>query len=99
MAFDRTPSQPELDPETVAALRTALAKSASQGTHVADLHDLLCRAAGDARSKGIRAEHLLLMLKDIWYALPEVMHAPSSDVENPLLRELISRCIQEYYSI
>jgi hypothetical protein len=97
MAFDRTPSLPRLDPATTAALRAALARSVEEGNHSAELRDLLCQAAAEAREKGIQAERLLVMLKDIWYSLPEVAGAASSDVENALLQELISRCIQEYY--
>src|SRR5437764_385157 len=99
MAFDRTPSRPTLVPETIEALRAALTRSVAEGNHVADRREMLCKAAEDARSKGIQAEQLLLILKDIWYSLPDVVGASSSDVENALLQELISRCIQEYYSL
>lgn len=99
MAFDRTPSLPTLDPSTVTALRAALSRSVAQGNHADDLRQLLCHAADEARTKGIQAERLLIILKDIWYSLPEVVNAPTSDVENALLQELISRCIQEYYAI
>jgi hypothetical protein len=99
MAFDRTPSQPRLEPDTVAALRSALSASIPRGDLPADLHDLLCRAAEEARNKDIPAERLLLILKDIWYSLPEVTNAASRDVENALLQQLISRCIQAYYSL
>lgn len=99
MAFDRTPSVQTLDPETVSALRAALARSVAQGNHADDLRQLLCHAAEEARVKGIQAERLLIVLKDIWYSLPEVVNASSSVVENTLLQELISRCIQEYYAI
>ena len=99
MAFDRTPSSPTLDPSTVAALRTALTKSVARGNHADDLHDLLCRTAREARDKGIQAERLLVILKDIWYALPDVVNTKSNVVENRLLQDLISRCIHEYYAI
>ena len=99
MAFDRTPSRPSLDPETVEALRTTLARSVAQGNHTDELRTLLCQAAQDARAKGIQAEQLLIILKDIWYTLPALASASSSDVENALLQDLISRCIQEYYSL
>jgi len=99
MAFDRTPSRPALEPETVQALRQALATSVAQGNHSDTLRELLCRAAADARSKGMQAEQLLVMLKEIWYAMPEVSNAPSAAIENTLLQELISRCIQEYYAL
>ena len=99
MAFDRTPSQARFEPDTVAALRTALSDSISHGDLPANLHDLLCRAADEARSKDISAERLLLILKDIWYSLPEVAGAASRDVESVLLQQLISGCIQAYYSL
>jgi hypothetical protein len=99
MAFDRTPSRPALEPETVDALRKALATSVARGNHVEGLRDLLCQAASDARSKGMQAEQLLITLKDIWYSMPEVSNATSPAGENSLLQELISRCIQEYYAL
>jgi hypothetical protein len=99
MAFDRTPSRPALEPETVDALRKALATSVAQGNHVDHLRDLLCRASADARGKGMQAEQLLVTLKEIWYSMPEVTNASSPAVENALLQELISRCIQEYYAL
>jgi hypothetical protein len=99
MAFDRTPSRPALEPETVDALRRTLATSVAHGNHADELHDLLCRAAGDARAKGMQAEQLLISLKEIWYSMPEVTTASSPAIENSLLQELISRCIQEYYAL
>ena len=99
MAFDRTPSPLALDTMTVDAIRRVLAGSVAQGDHSDELRDLLCKAAEEARTKGIQAERLLIILKDIWYTLPDIAGAPSSAAENALLQELISRCIQEYYAI
>jgi 5-methylcytosine-specific restriction endonuclease McrBC regulatory subunit McrC len=99
MAFDRTPASPELDPQTIAALRDTLQRSATRGVHDDGLRDVLCRAADEARQKGIQAEHLLLVLKDIWYSLPRFTTAASVDTSHTLLQELVSRCIHEYYSI
>ena len=99
MAFDRSPSMPNLEPKTVEAIRATLARSVSQGNHADDLRELLCTAAEEARAKGIPAERLLVILKDIWYSLPAVAAATSTGAENTLLQELISRCIQEYYAL
>lgn len=99
MAFDRTPSAPSLDPQTVDAIRTTLARSVAQGNHADELHQLLCKAAEEARAKGIQAERLLVILKEVWYSLPQVAKSRSASAENALLQELISRCIQEYYAI
>jgi hypothetical protein len=76
-----------------------LTRSVSRGNHADDLRDLLCAAAQEARDKGIPAERLLVILKDIWHSLPAVAAASSSGVESALLQELVSRCIQEYYAL
>jgi hypothetical protein len=98
MAFDRTPSSPALDPSTVAELRSALSHSVATGSHDDDLKALLKRAAAEARQKGVQAEHLLVALKDVWYALPELSTQPGNDIQTRLLQQLIARCIQEYYA-
>ena len=98
MAFDRTPSLPNLDPRTVEALRTALTRSVNDGAHADELRQLLCSTAEEARSKGMQAERLLIILKDVWYSLPDVSTA-SSRSQGTLLQDLISRCIQEYYAL
>ena len=99
MAFDRTPSPPSLEPETLEALRAAFSKSVATGNHSNELHDLLCTTAREARDKGIHAERLLVTMKDIWLSLPNVVAAPTSGAANTLLQELISRCIREYYAL
>ena len=98
MAFDRTRSGPTLERDTVEALRTALTAAVDRGKHESELRDLLCKATAEARQKGIPPERLLIALKDIWYALPNIATTTPSDVEHTLLQELISRCIEEYYS-
>ena len=99
MAFERTPSPPTLDPRTIEAIRAALAKSVAQGNHSDELRPLLCTAAEEARARDIQAERLLVILKDIWYSVPDVAKSASAAAENALLQDLISRCIQEYYAI
>jgi hypothetical protein len=98
MAFDRTPSGATLDPATVAELRASLTRSVQTGNHGDELKGLLSRAAADARGKGLQAEQLLLVLKDIWYSLPQLSTHPGNDTQTKLLQQLIARCIQEYYA-
>src|SRR5687768_9133904 len=98
MAFDRSSSHPALDPTTVTELRASLARAAQTGDHGEELKGLLVRAAADARQKGIQAEQLLIMLKDIWYSLPHLSMQPGNDVQTRLLQQLIARCIHEYYA-
>src|SRR5438132_11005297 len=98
MAPDRTPNSAALDPAIVTELRSTLSRSVKEGNHGTDLKGLLSRAAADARQKGIQAEQLLLVLKDIWYSLPQLATRPADDVQTRLLQQLIARCIQEYYA-
>ena len=99
MSLEPTPTPPSLDANTVEALRAMLGRSAAQGRHDPQLHDLVCKTAGEARGKGIHAEQLLIMLKDIWYSLPDVAARTASDIDNALLDDLVSRCIREYYAL
>jgi hypothetical protein len=99
MAFDRTPSPPSLEPKTVEALRAAFSKSVATGNHSDELHHLLCTTAREARDKGIHAEQLLVVMKEIWLSHPHVLAAPSAGTANTLLQALISRCIREYYAL
>ena len=98
MAFNRTPDTPALEPATLDDLRNALARSVQTGDHDDGLKAVLARAASDARKKGMLAEQLLLVLKDIWYGLPEISNRTGNDAQTRLLQQLIARCIQEYYA-
>ena len=53
----------------------------------------LCRIA---RRQGILVEHLILMCKDTWRALPEAQVLPRG-VGNDMLARVIAQCIDEYY--
>jgi len=99
MAFEKRPDAPGLEPKTIDALRAAFARSVSTGNHQDTLRDLLCETAAEAREKGMRAEQLLIALKDIWFSLPELTRKTPTDVDNGLLQDLISRCIREYYAV
>jgi transcriptional regulator len=96
MAYDRLPSQ-RLETETLDALRSVMDSAVRKGDHVDELHDVLLRAAAEARVKGIHAEQLLVILKDLWYSLPELRRVSNTERQAALLQQLISRCIEHYY--
>ena len=97
MVFDRVPTQ-RLEAPTVEALRSVMQRAVRKGDHGQELQDVLARAANEARDKEIRAEQLLVMMKDLWYSLPELRSAEDTDRQTELLQELISRCITQYYA-
>ena len=98
MASDHTPPSRDLEPGTVEAIRAVLARSLATGNHSDDLKEVLCAVAAEAREKGLLAERLLIILKEVWYSLPPLAGAKASPAETKLLQELISRCIHEYYA-
>jgi hypothetical protein len=101
MAHTSDSPPPALDADTVAAVRTTLTRYVREGNHTAELRELLMRVAAEARAKGIMAERLLVLLKEIWGSLPEVRQAERARIteQNTLLQQLITRCIQEYYTV
>ena len=54
--------------------------------------------ATEAREKQMRAEQLLVVLKDIWYSVPQIAQAPLGEQQNRLLQRVVTLCIREYYS-
>ena len=98
MAFDRPSVPPRLDSQTRDALREVLGRALRSGNYGSDLQDLLRRTAEEAHAKGLQAEQLLIILKEIWYSLPELSDARGGEVEVALLQELVTRCIQQYYA-
>jgi hypothetical protein len=99
MAFERTPSSPSLDPDTLSALRSVFGHSITYGSHPAELRELLCVAAREAREKQIPAERLLVVLKETWHALVASGDLPAAENGSELLQELVSHCIREYYAL
>ena len=97
MAFDRTPA-PRLEADTLEALRTVMQRAVRQGDHAQELQDVLIRAASEARDKDLHAEQLLVMMKDLWYSLPDVRQAGDGERQTVLLQQLITRCISQYYA-
>ena len=73
-------------------------RAVRRGNHTDELHDILRRVSAEAREKGIQAEQLLIIMKELWYSLPELRRVADNDLQVALLQELISRCIDRYYA-
>jgi hypothetical protein len=99
MAHDSSPPPTAgLAEETVARARVALSQyledPEAQGQ---SLRDALDAMAAEARSKQMLPEQLLVVLKDIWYALPAVRALDDSAAQIRLLQRVVTMCIKEYY--
>ena len=62
-----------------------------------ELRDVLDVVAAEAREKKMLPEQLLVVLKDIWYALPAVRAVADSGAQIRLLQRVVTMCIKEYY--
>jgi hypothetical protein len=99
MAHDSSPPPAAgLAEETVTRARVALTRYLESPDRAGDeLRDALDLMATEARSKAMLPEQLLVVLKDVWYSLPEVRSLEDSGAQIRLLQRVVTMCIKEYY--
>jgi hypothetical protein len=99
MAPDSTSNAPVLDAETLASLEAALEEFLRADDSIAAVEPSLRRIAAEARTKGMQAEQLLIVLKDVWYGLGSINDARDNAAQNAMLQRVVSCCIRAYYSM
>ena len=62
-----------------------------------DLRASLRQVCADARHSAIRAEQLLVLIKDVWSSLPPGISRVTSVHGDERLTYVISTCVDEYY--
>ena len=77
-------------------LRSLLAQERREDEPTGDLRLALRDICDRARNDGLRAEQLLLALKDAWRELPERRGLPRFDADAAFAR-VVTACINEYY--
>jgi hypothetical protein len=97
MAHDSTPGPGTLAAETIEAVRSALAQYAETPSDGEPLRRALDTMAAEAHAKSILPEQLLVILKDVWYSLPNVAAMRDSAEHARLLQRAVTICIKEYY--
>ena len=90
----------EIAHETVDAVRRALARDVSvpNPEPAPELRTALHKLANEARQKGVSPEQMLITLKSIWRALPEVAQARDHDEQMRILQRVVAICIREYFA-
>lgn len=78
------------------SLRCVLAGEQYEESNEAGLRIALREVCERARRDGVRAEHLLIVLKESWRELPERAALPRAYADEALGR-VVSACINEYY--
>ena len=98
---DSTPppeSTASLPAEALDAMRRAMVAYTERPGESAGLRTALRAVAVEAQRRHIRAEQLIIALKQVWHAVPEVQQASTQQEQDRLLDRLITACIEEYYS-
>ena len=98
MAPDSTPNRPQLSPSAIDALESALQKFLVDGNESGTLQPALRTIAAEARDKKMRAEELLVLLKDVWFGLPAIRRMKEGEAQSRLLQRIVTLCIREYYT-
>lgn len=80
----------------IVALRHAARVAELEDKEDPGVHELIGRACTVARDRGVRAEQVVLLLKDAWRELPEARRLPRHDASDMLART-ITVCIRAYY--
>jgi hypothetical protein len=96
------PMQPNaLAQETVNAVRRALQRyeiEAPASEPASELRVALRALAQEARLKAVPPEKLLIILKGIWQALPELENARDEVAQTRALQRIVTICIKEYFA-
>ena len=98
MVHESTSDRPALSAESRQALEAAMLAYAGTGAVPSSLEPALAQIAAEARAKQLRAEHLLLALKDVWYSLPSLGRAGTPDEQSAILQRIVTHCVRAYYS-
>ena len=62
-----------------------------------ELGRVLRQVVTEARNRQIRAEQLILILKNVWDSLPDARYAIDREAQTQIRQRLITLCIKAYY--
>lgn len=62
-----------------------------------DVQRALDAAVARARDGGVRCEQFVIILKSVWYSLPEIRHLPEHRMQREVLQQIVTLAIESYY--
>ncbi len=86
-----------IDEDLLESLRAALRRRLRGYDEDGAVRSALQAMARVARERNVRAEHVVMMLKELWRSLPEVQRSRNSLEHARLLERLVTICIDAYY--
>lgn len=97
-AHDSSTPRRQLSAEAIARLEAALQRYLQSGSDVSDLQAAIRALSSEARAQSIHAEQILVLLKDLWFGLPQIRSAAPGDTQPEMLQRAVTLCIREYYA-
>lgn len=97
--IDSTSGAPSrLDEPTVELVRVALRRSLGEGVETPPMRTALAALTAHARDRGVLPEQLVVLIKDLWFAMPEVRTMPAAAELVRRQQAIVTMCIKEYFS-
>ena len=98
MAHDSSqPPSGRIDDASLDAVRLALRAYLHDSEDTSALQASLMLVSTEARARNVLPEQLLVTLKELWNALPEVRAMTDAGRRVRLLQRVVTMCIREYY--
>ena len=98
MAHDSgQPPSGRIDDASLDAVRLALRAYLHDSEDTSALRASLVLVSTEARARDVLPEQLLVTLKELWNALPEVRAMTDAGRQVRLLQRVVTMCIREYY--
>ena len=98
MAHDSgQPPSGRIDDASLDAVRLALRAYLHDSEDTSALRTSLGLVSTEARARNVLPEQLLVTLKEVWNALPEVRAMTDAGRQVRLLQRVVTMCIREYY--
>jgi hypothetical protein len=87
-----------LSDAAVTALRGALQALVGDYAPPGDLRRAIVLMCDEARRNGLRAEQLVITIKQAWESIPEVCRHVSVEQRTRVLSGVVTMCIDEFYA-
>ncbi len=91
---------PALSPDALRAVLRAALQRLENGSAIhsdGQLGDALITLSAEAKRHSLRAEQVLVLLKQAWRELPEARALTDGEARQALLSRVIVLCLDEYY--
>ena len=88
----------ELSAQTVNSLRRAVQAYLDNRSFDGEILRAVRMMCEEVHRENLHAEQLIIAFKEAWHSLPEVQRIPRGGERERLLEQIVTLCVEEYYS-